>query len=56
MTEFLDIKTQTAILNEYNVSYNSYVRPDNTTQPLVIKNVNKKFRGKKFQLRDSQIE
>jgi len=44
MREGLSTKLQEDIAKEYNYTYNSYVKPDNKSQPLVINDVSTKFK------------
>jgi len=56
MREGLSTKLQEDIAKEYNYTYNSYVKPDNKSQPLVINDVSTKFKWGKFKFTDAQVE
>jgi superfamily II DNA or RNA helicase len=57
MVEALPSRLQEKILLDYNYSYNSYVKPDNKSQPLVVNEVSVKFKTwRDFKFTDAQIE
>jgi hypothetical protein len=56
MIEALPSKLQEELVQDYNYTYNSYVKPDNKSQPFVIDKVWVNFKNWHFKLTNTQIE